>query len=95
MSCPGCGAHLSAVLRAYEDGRPCPQCGLSASAAAEVLAAWRSQADEQMKADAEAAVLRAGRAESELRVARYRLHRVQEAITDALAEEVPEWWEPS
>jgi hypothetical protein len=93
MTCPGCGAHLSAVLRAHQEGRPCPSCGLSASAASEILAVRRSQADEQMRATAEAAVLRAGKAESELRVLRYRLHCVEEALKEALAGEVPDWWE--
>ena len=55
MTCPGCGAHLSDVLRAYEAGRPCPRCGLSATAATEVLAVRRVRGDGKLKTDAEAA----------------------------------------
>ena len=54
-----------------------------------------AQADGKLKAAAEEALLRAGRAESELRTARYRLERAGEVLREALAEEVPDWWEPS
>jgi hypothetical protein len=95
MSCPGCDAHSSLVTEAFTAGRPCPYCRLSAASAAEVLAVREAQADGKLKATAEEALLRAGRAESELRTARYRLERAGEVLREALAEEVPDWWEPS
>ena len=97
MTCPGCGAHLSDVLRAYQEGRPCPSCGLSASAATEVLAVQQAQAAERLKDKAAAAAIRAGKAEAEVRTLRYRLDRIKIEFELALADdiEVPEWWEPS
>jgi len=94
-TCPGCDAHSSSVAEAFTAGQPCPFCRLSAAAAAEVAAVREARADGKLKATAEEALLRAGRAESELRIARYRLQRVEEVLKEVLAEDVPDWWEPS
>jgi hypothetical protein len=80
MTCPGCDAHTHAVAEAHYADLPCPYCGLSATTAHEILAVRQRRADEGLKAKAEEALLRAGKAEGELRIARYRLHRVRAEI---------------
>lgn len=89
MTCPGCEAHLSSVLRAYNDGLPCPNCGLSYTAMDELFKKRRtvavSRANDEVKAIADAALLRAGRAEAELE----RLRRQLAGVRAALDEEEP------
>lgn len=46
MTCPACEAHLSSILRAFEEGRPCPECGLPSSAAVAVSRARRHHIEE-------------------------------------------------
>lgn len=87
MTCPGCDAHLSSVMRAYNDGLPCPNCGLSYAAMEELFEKRRtvgvSRANDEVKAIADAALLRAGRAEAE----RDRLRRQLAGVRAALDEE--------
>jgi hypothetical protein len=95
MTCPGCCATLSVITQAFQNDQPCPSCGLSASAAHEVIAVRQRNADEELKAKAADALVKLGRAETELRIVRYRLQRLEDAVKEALTEEVPDWWEPS
>lgn len=87
MTCPGCDAHLSSVLRAYNDGEPCPNCGLSYTSTAELLDRRRvvaeSRANGEVKRIADEALLRAGRAEAKAE----RLQRIVDRVQAALAEE--------
>lgn len=92
MTCPGCDAHTSAVLAAFEDWEPCPYCGLSYEATAELEEKHRtvrqSRADDEVKRVAEEALKRAGRLEAE----NERLRRTVDEVRAALAaqEEAPE-----
>lgn len=69
MTCPGCDAHLSSVLNAFDRGEPCPVCGLSYATAAELDEKRRtvgeSRANDEVKAIAEDALRRAGKASAE------------------------------
>lgn len=84
MTCPGCDAHLSSILRAYDDGEPCPNCGLSWAAVDELFTKRRavavSRANEDVKQVADQALLRAGRLEAE----NERLRRIVDGVRAAL-----------
>lgn len=91
MACPGCGAHLSGVLRAYEAGSPCPECGLSASAASEILRIRSSRADEALRSDLAEALKGRDAAERKARSLDYRLSELRRVVAEALAAPDPEW----
>lgn len=41
LTCPGCGAHLSAVWQAFTEGHPCPSCGDDLNGVQITTSTWR------------------------------------------------------
>lgn len=88
-TCPICGLHSSAVLRAmlgdegYGEKPVCPQCSLSGAAMLEVQAARRRQADAELTRLYTEAVVRADKAESEAETLRAILGQVRQALEQA------------
>ena len=80
MTCPGCGAHTSAVLMAVRNEEPCPSCGLSAEAIIEVTEVRQRAADEDLKARLEQALIERGRLETEVNRLREMVSDVRQAI---------------
>lgn len=80
MSCPGCGAHLSSVLRAYDDGGPCPECGLSSEATAEIIAVQRTRADIALRDQLTQAIAARGKAEQRVGELERRLADILSAL---------------
>ena len=85
MTCPGCGAHTSAVLINVSRDEPCPYCGLSADAIMEVAEVRRKTADEDLKTRLEKALIERDRAVTEA----VRLGRILEEVRSVLAVETP------
>ena len=84
MTCPGCEAHTSSVLRAFSDDEPCPHCGLSAGAALEIMAVRATNATKAVKVKATEAMKEADR----LRAENVKLRAIVERIRWALEEGV-------
>lgn len=91
MTCPGCNAHTSSVLAAFEEGRPCPNCGLSAEAALEIDGVRQRRADEELKAKLETAIKERDAAQRELRLVKARLERITDLVGRPLDEEESSW----
>lgn len=85
-TCPACGYHSSAVLRAFNNGDPCPNCELSAEAHLEIISARARGADKYLVQRLTEASARADKAEAQLRNAERKL----EAVRDALAQDYPD-----
>lgn len=83
MTCPGCDAHTSGVVAAYEDGEPCPYCGLPATATSEILDARSRAADADLTKRYEEAVKRVGLLEAENLALRGALNGVRQAMRQA------------
>ena len=80
MTCPGCEAHTSGVVTAYEEGEPCPYCGLPAMATEEILSARQRAADADLTKRYEEVVKRAARLEAERNALRAALADVKMAV---------------
>lgn len=91
MTCPGCNAHTSGVVTAFEEGDPCPYCGLPATATAEILDARKRSADAELTKRYEEAVKRAGRLEAENHALRGALNNLLMAARQAegIMEDLP------
>lgn len=83
MTCPGCDAHTSGLVAAYEEGEPCPYCGLPASATSEILDARRRAADADLTKRYEEVVKHVARLEVENRTLRGALNGVRQAMRQA------------
>lgn len=90
MTCPGCDAHLSDILRAYEERDPCPNCGLLADTTSEILAVRERVGAVQLKKQLEEALINAGRFESEAK----RLKRQLDEIRWTMSPLLEESWRP-
>lgn len=83
MTCPGCDAHTSGVVTAFDEGEPCPYCGLPATATAEILDARERHANAELTQKYEDAVKRIGHLEAERNALRAALNDVKMAISRA------------
>ena len=90
MTCPGCGSHTSAILRAFDEGESCPTCGLSATAAVEIIAVRATRANAEVKAMFEKAVKDGQEWRRRALAAEYRYRRVTDLVGD-LEGDVPAW----
>ena len=82
MTCPGCDAHTSDVLGAYERWEPCPHCGLSPNTMQEILVIRSRRANAEVTKLAENAIKDRDRFSAE----NAKLRRVLEEIRDAVDE---------
>jgi hypothetical protein len=82
MTCPACDAHLSDVLRAFNEGRPCPSCGLPASAAEAIIKARKHHVEEETLTRLATAETRLAEALSENRQLRSKLDDVRAALDE-------------
>lgn len=83
MTCPGCDAHTSSVVTAFDEGDPCPYCGLPATATEEILDARKRAADADLTRRYEDLVKRVAGLEAERNALRSALNNVKQAVRQA------------
>jgi uncharacterized protein (UPF0212 family) len=102
LTCPGCGAHLSAVWQAFTEGHPCPSCGDDLNGVqitTEIIAAqftgepddwnrWLAEHDAKVRAEAAGQALREATYRARARTGRLAQGRANLPRTDPPAEGV-------